>query len=56
MGRRIGGPWRRRCGWGWEWRSMWQWLEFLRRTKNEDERGIDGFLKREYFLLVSTRP
>ena len=47
MGSRIGGPWRRRGGWGWEWRSMWQWLEFLRRTKNEDEEGVDGVLKRE---------
>ena len=47
MGGKIGCPWRRRGGWGWEWRSMWQWLEFLRRTKNEDERGVDGVLKRE---------
>ena len=30
-------------GGGWERRSMWQWLEFLRRTKNEGEKGIDGF-------------
>ena len=35
---------------------MWQWLGFLRRTKNEDERGVDWVSKRGYFLPVSTSP
>jgi len=43
-------------GGGWERWSLWQWLGFLRRTKNEDERGIDLVLKREYFLPISTWP
>ena len=43
-------------GGGWERRSLWQWLGFLRRTKNEDERGVDWDLKREYFLPISTWP
>ena len=55
MGSRIGGPWRRRGWWGWEWQSMWQWLEFLRRKKNEDERGVDGVLKRESIFFPSVR-
>ena len=38
-------------GAGWERRSMWQWLGFLRRTKEEDERE-----EREYFLPVSRDP
>ena len=42
-------------GGGWERLSMWQWLEFLRRTKNEDERGVDGVLKRESIFFPSVR-
>ena len=38
-------------GAGWERRSMWQWLGFLRRTKEEDERD-----EREYVLPVSRDP
>ena len=55
MGSRIDGPWQRRGGWRWEWRSMWQWLEFLRRTKNEDERGVDGVLQRDRGGKVSPK-
>ena len=40
-------------GGGWERQSMWQWLGFLRRTKNEYERGIDWVLKRESIFFPS---
>ena len=42
-------------GGGWERRSMWQWLGFLRRTKNEDERGVDWVSKREGIFFPSVR-
>ena len=41
-------------GGGWERWHMW-WLEFLRKTKNEDERGVDGVLKRESIFFPSVR-
>ena len=40
---------------GWERRSTSQWLGFLRRTKNEDERGVDWVSKREGIFFPSVR-
>ena len=44
-----------KVGGGWERRSMWQWLGFLRRTKYEDERGVDWVLKRKSIFFPSVR-